>query len=203
MDKGICCFFGIDGAGKSTLIREVQKRLEEEGIETEKMYMGRSKNHKIPFISWKVKLKEKLVAKKEGKDPEKVKKPLVNIYRKRGWIWMSVYFLDLWLRYLEVKIKSREKIVLMDRYFFHGLLLTRGLKRKFFEKLIPKPSKSFLINAPPEIILGRKDEASEENIRDFYNEARKLSNRFKIEEINNSKELEVVVDEITEKIKNT
>ena len=62
MESGIYCFFGIDGAGKSTLIREVQERLEEEGVETEKMYMGRSKNHKIPFIRWKVKLKEKLVA---------------------------------------------------------------------------------------------------------------------------------------------
>ena len=166
------------------------------------MYMGRSKNHKIPFIKWKVKLKEKLVAKRE-KISEKVKKPLVDIYRERGWIWMSVYFLDLWLRYMEAKIKSRNKIVLMDRYFFHGLMLSSGLKRDLFEKIIPKPSKSFLIYATPEIILDRKDEASEENIRDFYSKARKLSDRFKINEIHNSKELEVVVDEITEKIKNT
>jgi thymidylate kinase len=201
MSKGkIFCFFGIDGAGKTTIIREIEKRLEKEGYPFETIYMGRAGNHKLPFLKSLMRFKSKRFLKKRKLNPSKINGPLVDIYRNRSFFWTIGYYIEMWLRYIEAKKISKKKIVLMDRYFYDGLILAKKGK-KFLKYITPIPTKSFLITAPPEIILNRKQEAKKKDIINFYKEARDFTNFFNIKIVNNSLKLEKVVEEIYETIK--
>jgi len=198
--NNIFCFFGIDGAGKTTVIREVEKKLKEEGYDCETIYMGRAGNHKLPFIKKIMQIRSNKMLKKRKLNPKEVQRPIVDIYRKRSMLWVLGYYVEMWLRYLEAKKIAKKKIVLMDRYFYDGLVLAKkGVN--FFKYITPKPAKSFLLYAPPELILTRKQEAKKENIIEFYETAKKFSKFFGVKVIDNSLKLEKVVGEIYETIK--
>ena len=163
--KNIFAFFGVDGAGKTTVIEKIRKELEKEGRNIHVIRMNRAGDHKLPFIKTYVGLRAKFLSKK--KNVKKYRGSVyVDIYRKRGLLFMAVYFLDLWLRFREAKKISKKKIVLMDRYFYDGIALSKGNYANFFSKLIPSV-KGFFLYASPEIIHKRKKEATKQNIIDY------------------------------------
>lgn len=200
MKGGIFCFFGIDGAGKTTVIKEVEKKLVKNGFECETIYMGRAGNHKLPFIKKIIKMRSNRLLKKRELSAKKIRGPLLDIHRKRSIFWVLGYYVEMWLRYIDAKKIAKKKIVLMDRYFYDGLILAKN-GVNIFKYLTPKPTKSFLLYAPPKLILKRKQEAKKENIIDFYNESKKFSKFFDIKIIDNSQKLNNVVEEIYETIK--
>jgi len=62
--KKIFCFFGIDGAGKTTIIQEIEKKIREEGYDCKTIYMGRAGNHKLPFIKKIIQIRSNRMLKK-------------------------------------------------------------------------------------------------------------------------------------------
>jgi len=198
--KKIFCFFGIDGAGKTTIIQEIEKKIREEGYDCKTIYMGRAGNHKLPFIKKIIQIRSNRMLKKRKLSSGEAQRPLVDIYRKRSMFWVFGYYVEMWLRYLEAKKIAKKKIILMDRYFYDGLVLAEK-GTNFFKYITPKPTKSFLIYAPPELIMKRKQEAKKENIIDFYEESKKFSKFFNIIVVDNSLKLEKVVGDIYETIK--
>jgi len=86
MKREIYCFFGVDGAGKTTTIREIKKRLEKKGKKCKIMIMGRAGNHKIPVLTWIVTIRAWYFRKKLG-IKDKKSPPMVDIYRKRGFFF--------------------------------------------------------------------------------------------------------------------
>jgi thymidylate kinase len=148
-----------------------------------------------------MKIKAWYLKRKKGLDPKK-DAILVDIYRKRGILFMLIYYADLWLRYREIKKISKKKIVLTDRFFYDGLVLTKERYLPFFRKITPKV-KSFFLYASPEVILKRKMEATAENMIDYKKRVEeKLLHHFDISMIDTSKSIKEVVKGIIKEIKN-
>lgn len=193
MNPNIYSFFGVDGAGKTTTIRELKKRLEKQGKRCTIYLMGRAGNHKLPFIRKLMKLKANYLKQKKG-IPKTHDALLVDIYRKRGLGFMLVYYLDLWLRFREAKKLSQENIVLMDRFFYDGLALCKPRYISFFRRLTPQV-KSFFLYAPPEVILKRKQEATAQNMVDYKKRVDKeLMPFFNITSVDTSRPLAHVLE---------
>jgi len=122
-------------------------------------------------------------------------------YRIRNFQWLVAQYLDFWLRYLKAR-KSKKDYVFFDRYFYDGLVFADGKNFNFFRKFIPKIDLCFLIHAPADVIIDRKKEANEKNVEDFYDKVEHIGKYFKIDKIDNTRDIDVVVEEILEKIKN-
>jgi len=203
MKKGkIIAFIGIDGAGKTTVIRGVKEALEKQGGKCKRIYMGLGRNYHIPFLRKFTDIYSKLryhsVKTNKKKTPQGVVR---DNYRKRNFLWLLVQYTEFWVRYLKAKKLVKTHYILFDRYFYDGLVLSGNKSFEFFKMFTPKPDKAFLIWAPSKLILKRKQEANLKNIEDFYKKAEFLRKFFNIEKIDNSKKLNIVVNKIVEKIK--
>ncbi len=202
MNENIYCFFGVDGAGKTTTIKGVKKRLEKKGKKVIIIRMNRAGDHKLPLIKEFMELKNWYLKKKKVKPRKGFKDVLVDIYRERGFLFMVVYYLDLWLRFLEAKKLSKNNTILMDRFFYDGLALTKKGNVSFFRKITPKV-KSFFLYAPPKIILKRKKEATSKNMVDYTKRVEEnMMPYFEILKIDTSKPLKKVIEKIEADINN-
>jgi len=190
-------FFGIDGSGKTTLIREVEKRLERGGAKVEKFYMGLGSSHYFIPLKWIMALRAKRNLEKTGGDGKTWRD---HNYRERGFFWVFGQYCELWLRYLHARRIAKKKIILFDRYFYDGLVLGNKFTYNFFKYLTPKPTRSFLIKAPAKIIRSRKKEAEIKHIDRYYLKSRWLYSYFNIIEVDNTKKIGEVVDKLMEQI---
>lgn len=197
--KKIIAFFGIDGAGKTTIINELKKRLKKEGEDFEVLYMGVSREQKIPFLKNIMNLYSKI--RWSGKSVRTTYNIRRDSYRERNFLWLFVYYIELLYRYLYSKKISKRKYVLLDRYFYDGLFYAEGKNFNFFRRIIPKPDICFLLKVPANIIMERKDEAKETEIKKFYEKAELISKYFPIKTLDNTKKIYKVVDEIMKEIK--
>ena len=198
--KKTIAFIGIDGSGKTTIMEEVEKELKKLGEESKPVYMGLGGNFTFPFLRGTMKFYSNIKYRQLNKIRKKELKQ--DNWRERGFFWVLVQYIELWTRWIKYKLFSKRKIILFDRFFYDGLVLTNEKNFHFFKKITPKPDICFMPVAPPEIIRERKDEASKENIKNFYKKAELLKKHFKIEVIDNTKLLEEVIKEVMEKIKN-
>ena len=194
MRPKVLVFIGIDGAGKTTIINEVEQRLAQAGKRYRLEYMGLGRNYTVPAFGRALALYTRLKYRKKKKAHQE--RSVRDNYRIRGFAWVTVQYLELWSRYIRFRCKRDIDYVLCDRYFFDGLILSNTKTYKIFRKLTPRPAKSFLIQADPETIVGRKKEANEGNVIDFYDRVEKLKQDFPISVVNNDRELPLVVDEV-------
>ena len=190
-------FVGIDGSGKTSIIEGVGKRLKEDEIKFEVVYMGLGSSHYFKPLKWIMKLRAGSREKRTGGSAKKLRK---QNYRKRGFFWVLGQFSELWLRYFHARKISKKKVVLFDRYFYDGLILSGDYTCKILSRFTPKPDKSFLITAPAKTIWKRKEEADVEDIKNYYNNAKRIEKYFNIKRIDNSKVLKSVVDKIYKEI---
>lgn len=197
MKNNIYAFFGVDGVGKTTTIEGIKKRLEARGKKVVIFRMNRAGGNKLPLIRRVMKAKAKRLREEKGIEKGDKSVKLVDIYRKRGVVFLLVYYLDLLLRYGDVKKLAKDNVVLLDRYFYDGLALTSKKWLPLFSKITPRPEKSFFLWAPPEVVLSRKKEASAENMVDYAERVEKdFSKYFDITRVDASKPLRVVLDEV-------
>lgn len=190
-------FIGIDGAGKTTILKGLLKKFEEENIKCGKRYMGLGREYQLKWIEFLIRIYH-------NNKKNNYKKGKINIesnYRERSFFWVLVQYIELWARFIREKL-SKKKIVLFDRYFYDGLILGNKKAFSFFRKITPKPTKCFLIYASPQIIRKRKQEAEIKDIKKFYKKINELKKYFDIEVVNNNKDLEKVISKIKSKIKN-
>ena len=198
--KKIIVFFGIDGTGKTTLIEALQNKLSENDEEAEIVYMGVARDQRIPLLKFLMDTSFRM--RWSGKSEKRTYDLKKHGYRERNFFWLSVYYLELWVRYILSRKIVKTKYVLCDRYFYDGLVFANERNFKFFRKLVPRPDHSFLLCVPSEIIIKRKDEAGERDIKRFYKKADLISEYFDIKKIDNTKKIDEVIDVIYKEINN-
>jgi thymidylate kinase len=149
-------FLGCDGSGKSAVIQGLKSRLEEEG-------------HRVTLGHWRPKALDPSSDSSESADDPHGQAPrgTAASILKLVWLWLNWWV--AWLRSL--RAGSRSGYVLFDRY--HGDLLVDPLRYRYggplwLAKLVcqmmPQPDRVIFLDAPPEILLARKQEVSAENL---------------------------------------
>lgn len=179
-------FSGLDGAGKSTLIRDLRSFLENQNQRTVILTMYDD----ITFYSFIRKIRDSLKKKFKlpmGNDlpdprslpPSEMNDPKTNVSDKTGRITKIIYtifrsrlarslclFMDLLVlllyRFYEEIFHSR--VLITDRYFYDSLADIMDMRSKgwFFVRLflllIPTPDAPVLIDVPAEVAFQRKPE---------------------------------------------
>ncbi len=197
--KKLIAFVGIDGAGKTTIIERIESVLKGRGRKCDVRYMGFGRELQMPFLKSAIRKysSKKYFSKKNGKlerNPGKREN-----YRVRSSLWLSIYYLELLLRYFKARF-SHNDYVLFDRYFYDGLVFSNNKNFFWLRRVIPKPDKCFLIYAPSSTIRGRKKEAEIKDIEEFYSKMEKVGKYFNVDVIDNTKDLAEVEKEILEKL---
>ena len=162
------CIVGIDGTGKSSAVKNLQKKIGKGKAVIQ--YMGAKQ--------WESNLGVKYFVKKNYKGPLK---PL---------IWVVSYIYEMYYRYY--KHQSEGKIVIFDRYAYEHALFRDNVERGFkgiifnfifkcaFLWFYPNPNKTFYLFCPLDVSLGRKsDITTEEEISNLKRNKLILDNFYK------------------------
>lgn len=184
-------FIGCDGSGKSAIIQRVANQLQKDGVQVEcghwmpKSFSGKSQESAdIP------------VDDPHGKPP----RGLCASILKLGWMWLN-WWVGWWQH---LRSNSRHGLVLFDR--FHGDLLADPLRYRYggptwlariATRLMPQPDMVIFLDAPPDVLLSRKQEVSRDSLmllRRNYLTMAKTGNGYIV--IDSSQSLENVVDEV-------
>jgi thymidylate kinase len=144
-------FLGCDGSGKSAVIQGVTARLEAEG-------------HPVTLGHWR----PKPFASSSGSAPSAADDPhgqaprgFASSILKLGWLWLNWW--AAW--FLHLRRESRSGVVLFDRY--HGDLLVDPIRYRYggpmwlarlAGRLMPQPDLVIFLDAPPDVLLSRKQE---------------------------------------------
>ncbi len=149
----IIAFIGFDGTGKSTIAQNLKNKISKETNKDIKIMHG----FRHLFLDIIVnKFKNTHAAKKHTTGSSK--KGILS------YIWPFIVFIDSFLLYFYYKIKFRNKILILDRYFYDYIpsyqyldIDKTGLLAILF-KLIPKPNYIFSLTVEPEEAYRRKKE---------------------------------------------
>ena len=187
-------FLGCDGSGKSAVIQGIAARLTAEG-------------HKVTLGHWR----PKPFAAATGSQPNSADDPhgqsprgLLTSILKLGWLWFNWWV--AWLLYL--RRDSRKGFVLFDR--FHGDLLVDPKRYRYGGPLwlarlasrwMPQPEQVIFLDAPPEVLLSRKQEVSAESLNRSRAAYRKLAhNKHQFRIVDASQSLEAVIATVSAEI---
>lgn len=146
-------FLGCDGSGKSAVISRVRECLVEQGIV-------------VTTGHWRPSLRKSAHALAAAADPHGgVPRGMLGSMVKVGWIWLNWWV--AWCWYLR---RDRARgVVLYDRY--HGDMVVDPRRYRYggpawlgalASRLMPQPDSVVYLDAPPEVLLSRKNEVSQE-----------------------------------------
>lgn len=153
-NKIIVVFIGIDGAGKTTIIKQLEKELSYV-FNVKSVYMGRR-----DFSLWPIKIfryfKYKVIKVKRGS----------NSIKKTGVIENIMIFIELYWRYLKSLLDMNSELILFDRYFYDTIIHSKNhLIESLLISLTPKPQLLIFLDAPDHILFTRKKEINIEKIK--------------------------------------
>lgn len=166
----IITFSGVDGAGKTTILREFTQILKSNyNIKVKEL---RHRPSVLPILST-IKYGKK---KAEEKTMEVLPRTGNNTSKLSSFIRFFYYLIDYvlgqWVIYF--KYTRKDILVIYDRYYFDFINDARrtniNLKSnfvKFFYRFVFKPEINVFLYASPEIILTRKQEMDEKSIIDL------------------------------------
>ncbi|MGE9270672.1 MAG: dTMP kinase [Verrucomicrobiales bacterium] len=153
-------FLGCDGSGKSAVIRALADRFEAEGCS---VWLGHWRP--TPFrVSSASAGKKAATASVEDPHGQARRGRLASIV-KLG--WLATNWWTAWLRGL--RGRSRTGQVLFDRYYLD--LLVDPMRYRYdgpvwlvriASRMLPRPDRVFFLDAPPEVLLSRKQEVTRE-----------------------------------------
>ncbi|HEV7349175.1 hypothetical protein [Telluribacter sp.] len=178
----VIAFLGCDGSGKSTIINNIYNRHLSNSIFRDKKYF-----HLCPEFIQKPKI--------ASENPHSLKTRNSFLSSIKIIFLLFKYVISFWLLVYPKKAKSN--IIFFDRYF-HDILIDpiryrHGGSLKLATlvgKIVPKPDLFFIIDAPPDLLLLRKQEVSfieaERQSKAYRKIASKLSNAFIIDNSANS-----------------
>ena len=202
----IITFSGVDGAGKTTILREftelLKNKYKQEVVEL------RHRPSILPILS----------AIKHGK--KEAEKKTMEVLPRTGnnksklssyirfFYYLTDYVLGQWVNYF--KYTRKGKIIIYDRYYFDFINDARRTNInldsnfvKLFYKFVFKPDMNIFLFAPPEVILSRKQEMDKESIVNLTERYKALFDEFgqnsrdkyvSIENINKEETMKTIED---------
>jgi thymidylate kinase len=155
--KLIVVIMGIDGAGKTTLIRELEKELS--GVfNVRTTYMGWH-----DFYLWPIRIYRHFKYKHIDKDKTK---SITDSVKRIKLFENIIIFIELYSRYLKSILNGNTEIVLFDRYFYDSIIRSKNHSLEtLLISLVPKPDLFILLDAPNNVLYERKKEISMEKIK--------------------------------------
>ena len=209
----VITFSGVDGAGKSTVIEEVKKNLE--NIYRTRVVVLRHRPSLLPILSaW---TKGKIKAEQEASQNlpgQGTNSSLLSSILRYLYYYFDYLFGQFVVYYRHV---LRGHIVLYDRYYFDfisdskrsNIQLPSGVAKLGYYLLI-KPNQNFFLYANPEVILSRKKELDKQRIQELTNNYKKLfknlnqknnKQRYRtIENINLNTTIELILTTLNQKV---
>lgn len=169
-------FLGCDGSGKSAVIQAAAGRLAASG-------------HTVTQGHWRPKpFASPASVPCPGADTPHDQKPrgTASSVLKLGWLWLNWWV--AWIAYL--RRESRSGFVFYDRY--HGDILVDPTRYRYggpqwiaeiATRLMPQPDLVLFLDAPPAVLLARKQEVSMEALEHGRNAYLKLAKRNSLVEI--------------------
>jgi thymidylate kinase len=176
-------FSGLDGAGKSTLIEWLRTRLEAQGHRVAVFHM----NDHVGLYAYLRAVRDRAVP--DRAVPDRVARPAAMGLRARvkpvlrrvrnAVVWNKplrrwIYLLDLgvFFCYRLILEKARDRVLIMDRYFYDTLVDVSDGRHWFWvrllERLTPTPTVPVFLDIGPEESFRRKGEYSVEYLRRRY-----------------------------------
>lgn len=182
-------FLGCDGSGKSAVLDRVTELARASGLE---VYRGHWRPRAIGAAAGQ---------EADASTPhDQVPRGQVSSVIKLGWLWANWWI--GWNKHL--RAQSKRGLVLFDRYHADLLVDPRRYRyggptvlARLASKLMPQPDLVFFLDAPPEVLLSRKQEVSHEALarsRATYLKLAATHPRFRV--IDASRSLDEVVDEV-------
>ncbi len=208
---------GGDGSGKTSIARLLEKSLPWPG---RYLYMGTSViSSDVALPTSRLVRALKLRFRGRGGAPADTQGPLTDHLhygeKKRGILWVAARFLNRmaeawWRQLLSIIYRAQGNIVIFDRHFLfqcedrNNSRVSRffeHLERRIFEWFYPRPDLVIFLDAPPEVLTGRKGDATGELLeeqREAILGNRKMVRNFVV--IDAGRPLEKVLEEVREKI---
>ena len=163
----IITFSGVDGAGKTTILREFTQLLESKY--NQEIIEVRHRPSILPILS-AIKYGKKEAEKKtmevlprSGKNKSKVSSYIRFFY------YLTDYLIGQWILYFRYTKKG--KIIIYDRYYFDFINDPKRTNinldskfMRFFYHFIFKPDINIFLYASPDVILSRKQEMDKDSI---------------------------------------
>ena len=160
-------FSGVDGAGKTTILKAVKKDLSDQGYKVVEL---RSRPSILPILSsFKYGKKQAeynatVSLPRTGKNKSKISSILRFLYYLSDYVFGQIF---VYYRYTR-----RGYVILYDRFYFDyiidpkraNLVLSSSFTR-FFLRFVNTPDLNVFLYAPPDVILARKKELDHPTIQ--------------------------------------
>lgn len=173
---------GADGAGKSTVCREVLERLP---FPVKYVYMGvnlEASKLMLPTTRLVLALKQRRGLRPDSSMPDPARTaatPKSPAKRIKAFLRMIYWVSEEWFRQLAIwQYQIRGNTVVFDRHFYADYYAydiaptdsTRPLPNRIhgflLDKIYPKPNLFIMLDAPPEVLFARKGEGTLEWLED-------------------------------------
>ncbi len=156
---------GVDGAGKSTLIRGLQRRLADAGIASEVVWFRPGMG--MGWVDRPVRLLKRLMGQSSGPTVRTIARDTSTAPTSRkgvvGWVWCLLVTLT-YLGHVRGQLRGRSGVVLMDRHladalvtlevFYRGVNL--AVPRFLVRALLPEAAATVYLYLPVEVAVARK-----------------------------------------------
>lgn len=151
-------FSGVDGTGKTTLVKNFSKVLKDINVGTKIVHFY----HDNTIFKILKLLKIIKIPKMDDKYYKLTRENTKKVKQKgKSLIWAFAHFIDSYLQYLFSMLNRGGKIILFDRYLYDYLISFEyfNIKNyKIFTKFIPKPNIAIVVTIDPQIAHKRKPE---------------------------------------------
>ncbi len=158
-NKLTIAMIGIDGAGKTTIIKQLEEELSKI-FNVKTTYMGRR-----DFCLWPIRIYRYFKYSKYIN--QMIKKNNSKSFVKEIGFWENLgIFTELYYRHLKSILNMNAEIILFDRYFYDAVIHSKScFMESLLVALIPKTHLLILLDAPDDVLYERKKEVELNEIK--------------------------------------